>query len=336
MPQTTSDNPKQQMFANPTSDEASTEDDDQSSTDGNQYFDERSQIHETYWVAVDCNRRSGPQILQHDDLSVSDTDTGVSGAVDDYRYFNDEKQELIEEITGELDMYGLRKYREDFDEPSEEMWTEGASEHFGINIVGVHKIPQQEAKEEYNVDYTKSDVDPVFVPILETEDGEEVIYSPVDFYDSDESQGETTESTETTEVTEPDFPSDPPTTQEYLESKPLSDLNKQERSTLAKLRDPKRTNREIANDEDIDCSKNTVRKGLQKHLGENGYKNIKARGKQMRSMNKGTDYEEQMTPATDGGKSGDTVEVDAQALAELEGRVERLESMFDAELLERV
>jgi len=317
------------MFANPTnetSDEESTETNEQD----NQYFDERSQIHETYWVAVDCNRRSGPQILQHDDLSVSGTDTGVSGAVDDYRYFNDEKQELIEEITGELDMYGLRKYREDFDEPSEEMWTEGASEHFGINIVGVHKIPQQEAKEKYNVDYTKSDVDPIFVPILETEDGEEVVYSPVDFYDSDESQGESTE------VTEPDFPSDPPTTQEYLESKPLSDLNKQERSTLAKLRDPKRTNREIANDEDINCSKNTVRKGLQKHLGDSGYKNIKARGKEMRSTDKSNDYEQQMTPATDGGESGDTVEVDAQALAELEGRVERLESMFDAELLERV
>lgn len=342
------------MFASQNTDNESTENDQENtSTDENQFFDERSQIHETYWVACDANRRNGPQIFQNDELTVKGSDDGVSGVVDDYRFFNDQKQELIEEITGEKDMYGLRKYRQDFPEPDPEMWKEGASDHYGINIVGIHEIPADVAQEEFNVDYSQDGIDPIFVPILETEDGEEVVYSPVDFYDSDESQAtepteaedEGTES-ETVDASldeEPEFPADPDTVQAYLEEQPVSDLNKQQRSTLAKLRDPTKTNRDIAEMDNINCSKNTVRKGLRKFLGESGYEDLKERGKELRSggsSGSSNDYEEKMMATTDGGSveegTDETVEVDAEAFAKLEGRIERLESMFDAEVLERI
>lgn len=343
------------MFANQTEDGASTETDQENSADGeNQFFDERSAIHEKYWIAVDANRRNGPQILQSDELTVKKTDNGVSGVVDDYRFFNGEKKEMIEEITGEKDMYGLRKYRQDFDEPDEDVWIEEGSDHFGINIVGVHKIPADEADERFNIDYSDDEVDPVFVPILETEDGEEVIYEPVDLYDSDETQGEPTgedpdgttdtahpEEEAETEA-EPDFPADPDVVMSHLEEQPLSDLTLQAEATLAKLRDPTQTNTEIA--KDIDCSKNTVRNGLMKFLGEDGYEDLKERGKELKSQeteDQSDEYSEKMMATTDGGSveestEAETVEVDAEAFAELEGRIERLESMFSDELLERI
>jgi hypothetical protein len=268
----------------------------------------------------------------------------VSGVVDDYRFFNSEKKELIEEITGELDMYGLRKYRQDFSEPDEEMWKDAASERFGITVTGIHKIPTDEAKEQFNVDYSKSDVDPIFVPILEAPNGEEVIYDPDNFYDADDStddtsESETDETMDASQDEEPDFPADAETVQTYLEEQSLSDLTLQARATLAKLRDPRRTNDDIG--DEVDCSKNTVRNGLQKFLGEDGYEDIKKRGREMRSNDTNDDYEGQMM-TTDGGTTTDSddgsemVEVDAEAFAKLEGRIERLESMFDSEVLERV
>jgi hypothetical protein len=325
------------MFADQTAEDGSTENDQENdATGGNQYFDERSEIHEVYWIACDANRRNGPQILQNDDLSVKGTDAGVSGAVDDYRFFNDQKTELIEEITGEKDMYGLRKYREDFPTPDEEMWKEAGSEHFGITIVGVHEIPADEAAEKFNVDYSKNEVDPIFVPILETEDGEEVIYSPVDFYDSDETQGSEPEETEADADTgegeeseaEPDLPMEPKAAQEYLEEQPAVEHTMQMQSALLKLRDPSRTNTDIA--EEVDCSKNTVRNGIQKFVGEDGYEDLKERGRQLRSG----DYEEQMTATTDGGEV--TEEAESTRIEELEARVERLESAFNMDALQKL
>jgi hypothetical protein len=308
------------MFADQEEAAESSTDDDQSSDDGNQHFDERSPIHEVYWVACDANRRNGPQILGHDDLSVKGTDGGVSGVVDDYRFFGSEKKELIEEITGDKDMYGLRKYRQDFPEPDDDMWAEHASEHYGIDVVGVHKIPSDEASERFNVDYSKDNVDPIYVPVLEDDNGNEVVYEPDDYYDAEDESDEP-EDTEQAEIDEsedePDFPADAEVAQEHLEEIPVDDLNKQERGALGKLRDPRKTNDEIA--EEIGCSKNTVRKGLIKFLGEDGYEDIKERGKELQS----DDYEDQM--ATDGGEEG--------RIAELEDRVERLESMFNSETL---
>lgn len=332
------------MFADQEEETSSSDSDNQQNTaaDGNQYFDTRSEIHEIYWVACDANRRNGPQILNHDGLTVGNTDAGESGVVDDYRFFNNEKQELIEEITGEKDMYGLRKYREDFPEPDEEVWKEAASEHFGINIVGVHKIPTEQAMEEFNVDYSDEDTDPMYVPVIEMDDGEQVIYSPVDFYNSDETEGESIEVEAVEDVdegedegteSEPSFPADADTVMEYLEEQPLDELTYQAKCTLKKLRDPSKVNQDIA--DEVGCSDNTVRKGLKKYLGDEGYDDLKERGKELRSKSGGESYEEKMAMSADGGEP-ETVEVDAEAFAELEGRIERLESMFDSELLDRI
>ena len=374
------------MFANQSDDSESTETESTEQSE-NKFFDERSEIHEVYWIACDANRRNGPQILTHEDLHTKETDDGVSAVVDDYRFFQSQKKDLIEEITGERDEYGLRKYREDFPEPDEDLWVEAGTEHYGIPIVGVHQIPADEAMERFDVDYEQDGIDPIYVPVIEDPDtGEEVVYDPDNYYEGEaEETAETEESepepeaeaeaeseaveqaanggqgpatseaersTDEGTTSEPDFPADPDTVMAHLEEQPLDDLTKQARATLAKLRDPTRSNREIAGD--IDCSKNTVRKGLQKYLGDEGYERLKARGKELREQEQAdaeeqaesdetSDYEEQMMATTSGDaetESGDesreTVEVDAEAFAELEARVERLESMFDAELLERV
>lgn len=338
-----------EMFASTQSQQSST---DTSTTTSDEssgtYFDERSEIHEIYWVAVDANRRNGPTILQHPDLHTKKTGEGVSGIVDDYRFFNEQKTDLIEEITGDLDMYGLRKYREDFAEPDEEAWVEAASEFYGIPIVGVHMVPEDEASDRFGVDYSKDSIDPIYVPILEV-DGEEVVYDPMEYYDEAdapeqeeaEADSDDSDESETKTPAVPSFPAKPTEVQQWLEERPADSLNLQEQSALAKLRDPSKSNRDIA--ADIDCSKNTVRKGLMKFLGKDGYEAVKARGKELSNADDGddetdaaADYAAKMA-ATSGSSTtddGDDESADTGKLAELEARVERLESMFNVDALD--
>lgn len=321
--------------------------DDNNDDNDRQYFDERSAVHEVYWIACDANRRNGPQILNHPDLSASDTDDGVSGVVDDYRFFNDHKQELIERITDDMDMYGLRKYRQDFEEPDEDMWCEDGTEYFfdgqPVEITGVHMIPEDVASDRFNVDYSKDGIDPIYVPILDFGSGGE-IYEPQDFYESDDSQEESTESNEedestsyeeqmssdstdstdsTTTMTKPDLPANAKEVQEWLEAQDPDDLNLQEQSTLVKLRNPQYSNRHIA-EEVVDCSKNTVRQGLINHLGEDGYNDLKKRGKEV---------EETVTTSDD---DDSTEQADSDRVKELEARVEALEQFIENTFAEQV
>lgn len=351
--------PNNQMFAN-TETEAQSSETTQTTT-GGQYFDSRSEIHEVYWIAVDANRRNGPQILQHPNLHTKQTGEEVSGVVDDYRFFQEQKQNLIEEITGELDMYGLRKYREDFPEPDEDLWVEAGSEYYGIPIAGVHQIPEDEARERFGVDYSQDGVDPIYVPILEVE-GQEIVYDPEDYYEGQEPEESTEESeTKTTDDTmtaeRPTFPADPADVQTWLEERDYDSLNLQERATLAKLRDPTKSNRDIA--AEIDCSKNTVRKGLKKFLGDDGYDAVKARGKELRKQETGnangaesaagtkyaekmsasdTDGEEEEAEASSDAEDNDSepemVEVPREEFEELKARLERLERLFNLDELD--
>lgn len=307
------------MFANTDFDDSSDETQEQ---DRKEHFDERSEIHERYWVACDCNRRNGPQILNSDTLTVKGTDSGVSGVVDDYHFFENEKKSLITEITEEKDMFGLRKYRNDFSEPDPDMWAEHASEHYGIDIVDCHKIPSDVASERFDVDYSKENVDPVFVPVIETDDGEEVIYDPVNFYDDNDTD-------DSDETSEDDLPFDnAEDAQEYLEEIEQPELNKQEAGCLAKLRHPDKSNKTLA--EAIGCSKNSVRLGCIKFLGDDGYKQLKQRGKEI--GNDAEDYEKQMETSTDGGNKIDT-DGDQSRIDELEQRIEKLEALFNSDMI---
>lgn len=342
------------MFANQKGDgdDAQTQ-----TTDDNKFFDERSEIHEVYWIGCDANRRNGPQIRKNDELTASDTEAGVSGVVDDYRFFKEHKTDLIEEITGDMDMYGLRKYRQDFPEPDPEIWAEAGTEYYfdgtPVEIVGVHKIPEDEAMEKFDVDY--DEYDPIFVPILDFGDGEEV-YDPQDFYESDDSPQETEsgEATETEQETaeaddeqseskgsyesqmstsdEPDWPVEPATAQEYLEEQEWDDLNKQEKATLAKLQDPTMSNRDIADLDRVDCSKNTVSKGLKKLLGDDGYEQVKVRGRELRKEQSSDDTDTeveaetvQAAKADEVNGDGDTIEVSEAEWEAMQNRIDRLE-----------
>lgn len=344
--------PARKMFA--TQNQTPSNDSDQTtSNDGGKYFDSRSEIHEVYWIAVDANRRNGPVILQNPNLHTKETDSGVSGVVDDYRFFQEQKKELIEEITGDLDMYGLRKYREDFPEPDEDMWVEAGSEHYGIPIAGIHKIPADEAKERFDVDYSTEGVDPIYVPILDV-DGEEVVYDAKEFYEGEEPESESESDTSATDkgtgnegegMAHPDFPTDPATAMEFFEEQEWDSMNLQQKSTLLKLRDPTKSNRDIA--AELDCSKNTVRKGLKKHLGDDGYDAVKERGKELRAdgdaKDAGTNTEDaEAYMSKMGSDDGDddnpdeeVVTVPKEEFEELKARVERLEAMFNLDAIEQ-